>query len=166
MSGCPPGQWPSDQNCSPRRLAPAAGPSPRGVQCFTGSMPGAFFGARVTKQPQITNANRTARKMPSSRLSAMLFSALGRGASIRGAGTPFPLDRQRGHHCCGSQCRGTMGAIAVSPSLFGELTKGRCRSLGKTGLLRLACHRVGHFGPNPLARNDGLRTRLRLFELQ
>jgi hypothetical protein len=113
-------------------LTAAAGSSRRAFaprrQCFTGPVPGAFFGARVTRQPQTTNANRTARKIPSSRLSAMLFSASGRGASIRGAGTPFPLDRQRGHHCCGSQCRGTMGAIAVSPSRFGELTKGRCRS--------------------------------------
>ena len=28
-----------------------------------------------------------------------------------------------------------------------------------SGLLRGACHRAGHFGPDPLARNDGLPPR-------
>jgi hypothetical protein len=71
--------------------ASAAGPSPCGVQCFTGPALGVFFGARVTRQPQTTNANRTATKIPSSRLSTMLFSASGRSASVRGAGTPSPF---------------------------------------------------------------------------
>ena len=69
----------------------AAVPSPRGVQCFTGPALGVFFGARVTRQPQTTNANRTATKIPSSRLSTMLFSASGRSAPVRGVGTPSPF---------------------------------------------------------------------------
>ena len=109
MSGCPAGQWLSGQNCSPRHLTVAKSalansghrqirigrfsrrPSPRGVQCFTGPASGVFFGARVTRQPQTTNANWTATKIPSSRLSTMLFSASGRSASVRGAGTPSPF---------------------------------------------------------------------------
>jgi hypothetical protein len=82
------------QKVATARIAPAAsaaGPSPRGVQCFTGPALGVFFGARVTRQPQTTNANRTAIKIPSSRLSTMLFSASGRSASVRGAGTPSPF---------------------------------------------------------------------------
>ena len=71
--------------------ASAVGPSPRGVQCFTGPAIGVFFGARVTRQPQTTNAIRTATKSPSSRLSTMLFSALGRSASVSAAGTPSPF---------------------------------------------------------------------------
>lgn len=43
-------------------------------QSFAGPMLGVFFEARVTRQPQTTNAIRAARKIPSSRLSAMPFS--------------------------------------------------------------------------------------------
>ena len=71
--------------------ASAAGPSPRGVQCFTGPAAAVFFAARVTRQPQTTNAIRTARKSPSSRLSAMLFSAFGEGRLSQGRGDSHPL---------------------------------------------------------------------------
>jgi hypothetical protein len=39
-----------------------------------------------------------------------------------------------------------------------EATK-QSRLRGRTGLLRGACHRAGHFGPDPLARNDERRKR-------
>jgi hypothetical protein len=44
------------------------------AQSFTGPVLDVFFGARVTRQPQTTNAIRTARKVASSRLSDMLLS--------------------------------------------------------------------------------------------
>jgi hypothetical protein len=44
------------------------------AQPFTGPVLDVFFGTRVTRQPQTTNAIRTARKVASSRLSDMLLS--------------------------------------------------------------------------------------------
>ena len=44
------------------------------AQPFTGPALDVFFGARVTRQPQTTNAIRMARKVASSRLSDMLLS--------------------------------------------------------------------------------------------
>jgi hypothetical protein len=43
------------------------------AQSFTGPVLGFIFGARVTRQPQTTNAIRTARKIASSRVSVMLI---------------------------------------------------------------------------------------------
>jgi hypothetical protein len=44
------------------------------AQSFTGPVLDVFFGARVAKQPMTTNAIRTARKIPNSSVSFMLFS--------------------------------------------------------------------------------------------
>jgi hypothetical protein len=44
------------------------------AQSFTGPVLDVFFGARVTRQPQTTNAISTARKVASSRLSDMRLS--------------------------------------------------------------------------------------------
>src|SRR5579862_1399581 len=44
------------------------------AQSFTGPVLDVFFGASVAKQPMTTNAIRTARKIPNSSVSFMLFS--------------------------------------------------------------------------------------------
>ena len=114
--------------------ASAVGPSPRGVQCFTGPAIGVFFGARVTRQPQTTNAIRTATKSPSSRLSTMLFSALGRSASVSAAGTPSPFASTTRQQCCGSgrfhgmwpvKALARFAAEVAQPFVL-EVTRGHC----------------------------------------
>ena len=49
------------------------------AQSFTGPVLDIFFGARVARQPMTTNAIRTARKIPNSSVSFMLFSVARHG---------------------------------------------------------------------------------------
>jgi hypothetical protein len=49
------------------------------------------------------------------------------------------------------------GRISKSVIARSEATKQSSKPCRCTGLLRGACHRAGHFGPDPLARNDEAR---------
>jgi hypothetical protein len=57
------------------------------------------------------------------------------------------------------------GIDSHSSSLRGAIATKQSRTAPQTGLLRGACHRAGHFGPDPLARNDKPYSRRVLFPL-
>src|SRR3984957_19610031 len=154
--------WSKSLTATPGTLT--AGPSPHGVSASPGQCQAPF------SEPASPDSRRS--QTPTGRRERFPVPDCPPCFSPHRGGAPQSGARGLPSHCIDNAAITVAVPGAAAPWALlqltrrGELTKGRCRSPGKTGLLRGACHRAGHFGPNPLACNDDLRTRLRLFELQ